>query len=128
MQNIKQLETHRHWKHKVSGGVYRLFGYGRWKGGMHTAKDLDQVVVFRGVGMEGLADLDVVPQGTLLPEVHTADAALLQTSRELKADDELVCYVAGDRMFAQLATDFFDGRYVKVDSEGRELPAEPKKA
>lgn len=124
---VKQLETHKHWKHVKTGKVATLFGYGLWKGGVHDHfGDMADVIVKRPVGQEGLADLDVVPSHYVVGEVRTADAAKVQSASELTPDQHLIVYTHGNDVWVRPVSEFFDGRFVKCDAEGNELPAAKK--
>lgn len=136
MEQVIKMDTHPTWKHVKSGKPYSLMGYGRWQGGVHdVVSDNAEVVVARPKGMDGIGDFSVVPGHYTVTDMKTADTAILQTSRPLVADDVLVIYQGehydnGNRAYARLYAEFFDGRFVKLDAEGNEIapPAPAKKA
>jgi hypothetical protein len=124
---IQPLETHRYWKHVKTGRLAVLFGYGLWMGSVHDkAEDMTDVIVIRPQGMDGFADLSVVPAHFIVDGARTADAAKVQSASELTPGQQLITYQCNGGVWARPISEFFDGRFVKCDAEGNELPPAKK--
>lgn len=127
---IKQVDGHKHWKHVASSKLYNLMGYGVWKGGVNDpGVDMAQAIAYRPAGADGLSDLEAVPGHYQAPaDVKHADLAIVQTNKPLQNGDHVAVYVGDfyetkNAVFVRRYEDFIDGRFVKVDAEGKELPA-----
>lgn len=119
---VKEVETHKHWKHVKSGKLALLVGLAVYKGGVHEELgDMAPIIVIRPKGLEGWADLDVVPGHYTVGGVRTADAGKLQTDKPINYGAVLAVYQHGDEVWARPYAEFLDGRFVKVDAEGKEL-------
>jgi hypothetical protein len=122
-----KMDTHKHWKHVKSGKLALVVGLAVYAGGVHEPLgDMAGIIVKRPKGMDGWADLDVVPGHYTIADVKTADAGKLQTSDVVKYGDQLVVYQHGDDVWARPTAEFYDGRFVKVDEAGNELAVEKK--
>lgn len=124
---IKLGDPHPVWKHVETGGVYKLQGFGVWKGGpSDPAQDNQTVQVLRGGPAFG--DFDVYPEHYTVPDgVLSGDIATMQTTVTLKYGDEVAVYVSeDDRVFVRRYADFYDGRFEKVGGpQAPDAPDEP---
>lgn len=124
MEQVKELDTHKYWKHLKSGKLYTIMGYGLWMGLVsEVGNDMQQVIAYR---VTDDTDFEVVPSQYPVSGVRSADAALVQTTQPLSREDRVVVYTGphyelGDRVYVRRHEDFFDGRFVKTDALGNEL-------
>lgn len=116
------MDKHKHWKHVKSGKVATVIGGATYKGGVNeTLSDMAEINIIRPVGLDGWADLDVVPGHYTVTNVKTGDSGKLQTEHPVKHGDVLVVYQHDFEVWARPVAEFMDGRFVKVDEQGKEL-------